>query len=228
MALLGTAALAMWWRVTEDVLEEFEDWHSHEHFAERLAIPGFLRGSRWKSREPRGRFFVMYELSDYSVLSSAEYLKRLNAPSPWSTKMMPHHQGMIRTQCRVLHSRGGAVAGNALTVRLSPTDGREELLQGNLAEVLARIVSLPRIAGAHLLRHEEPAIAQTTEQKIRGGDRKADWVIVVTAFDAEALIDVVRKELHADALAAFGVMPGAEVEHYVLSHSATSGDIASI
>ena len=60
MSLLGTAALAMWWRITEDVVEEFEDWHSHEHFAERLAIPGFRRASRWRSRERRGGFFVMY------------------------------------------------------------------------------------------------------------------------------------------------------------------------
>jgi len=41
MSLLGTAALAMWWNMAPDVLAEFEDWHSHEHFPERLAIPAF-------------------------------------------------------------------------------------------------------------------------------------------------------------------------------------------
>ena len=40
MALLGKAALAMWWDVASDVNAEFQDWHSHEHFRERLAVPG--------------------------------------------------------------------------------------------------------------------------------------------------------------------------------------------
>ena len=46
MSLLGKAALAMWWDMSPDVNTEFQDWHSHEHFRERLAIPGFLRATR--------------------------------------------------------------------------------------------------------------------------------------------------------------------------------------
>ena len=47
--------------------------------------------------------------------------------------------------------------------------------------------STPLQQGAHLLRHETPAIAQTTEQKIRGGDQTADWVLVAIGYDAAAL-----------------------------------------
>ena len=38
---------------------------------------------------------MLYELEQYDVLTSKGYLDRLNAPTPWSTKMMPHHVGMI-------------------------------------------------------------------------------------------------------------------------------------
>jgi len=107
MSLLGGAALAMWWDVAGDVRAEFEHWHSHEHFAERMAIPGFRRASRWRSASDGSGVFVMYELENHDVLSSPAYLARLNAPTPWSTKMMPHHRGMVRTQCRVLETRGG-------------------------------------------------------------------------------------------------------------------------
>ena len=47
MALLGKAAIAMWWDMAAHWRAEFEDWHSHEHFPERMGIPGFRRGSRW-------------------------------------------------------------------------------------------------------------------------------------------------------------------------------------
>ena len=89
MSLLGKAALAMWWDVSAEARAELEHWHAHEHFPERLAIPGFLRASRWTAVDDGEGFFVMYELQDHAVLGSAAYTARLNAPSPWSTRMMP-------------------------------------------------------------------------------------------------------------------------------------------
>ena len=85
MSLLGNAALAMWWDMATDARDEFEDWHSHEHFPERLRIPGFQRASRWASADGGEAFFVMYELESFDTLSSPAYVARLNAPTPWST-----------------------------------------------------------------------------------------------------------------------------------------------
>ncbi|WP_027572002.1 hypothetical protein [Bradyrhizobium sp. WSM1743] len=56
---------------------------------------------------------MLYELERYEVLTSKGYLDRLNAPTPWSTKMMPHHLGMVRSQCRIVASFGGGVASRA-------------------------------------------------------------------------------------------------------------------
>jgi len=225
MALLGTAALAMWWDISADMRGEFEDWHSHEHFVERLGIPGFLRASRWKSGEGGTGIFVMYELADHAVLSSPAYLQHLNAPSPWSTKMMPHHHGMIRSQCHVLHSRGGAVGGHAVTIRLSPAAGGAESLRRALEGVITRIVARQGVVGVHLLRHERPVIPQTTEQRIRGADREADWVLVAIGHDADALSAAVDGELNSAVLEAAGAVPGVESARYALAHSATPRDV---
>ena len=51
MAMLGKAALAMWWDVAPELRAEFEHWHAHEHFQERLGIPGFRRATRWTARK---------------------------------------------------------------------------------------------------------------------------------------------------------------------------------
>jgi hypothetical protein len=128
MSLLGKAALAMWWDMAPQALREFEHWHAHEHFPERLGIPGFLRASRFTSADGGEGIFVMYELQDYEVLSSAGYSARLNSPTPWSVRMMPHHRHMVRSQCRVLTSHGATTTRQALTIRLSPAPGQNDAL----------------------------------------------------------------------------------------------------
>lgn len=227
MPVLGNAVLAMWWDVSAEVRLEWEHWHSHEHFPERLAIAGFLRASRWSDDASGGTaFFVMYELQDHAVLASEPYLARLNAPSPWSTRMMPLHRNMVRTQCKVVLSHGAVTARHALTIRCSPADGQAEALQRGLGDLAAQVSQQAGIVGLHALRHEAPAIAVTTEQKIRGNaDRAADWTIVVTGYDIAALSQLAAQALADTALQAMGAAPGAERHIYGLAYSATPGDV---
>jgi len=220
MALSGKAALAMWWDVAAAARAEFEDWHSHEHFRERLGIPGFRRATRWSSADGGEGIFQMYELDSHEILSSAHYLARLNAPTPWSARMMPHHRNMVRSQCRVLESAGSGTARHALTVRLSPAAGHDEALRASLRNLAAQLADRPGCVGAHLLRHEAPAIAQTTEQKMRGADRYADWVFVAVGYDLAVLKALSAGELGEEALATAGAAPGAERGLYTLSYSA--------
>lgn len=44
MSLLGAAAIAMGWTIKPEQRAEFGDWHSPEHFPERMGIPGFRCG----------------------------------------------------------------------------------------------------------------------------------------------------------------------------------------
>jgi hypothetical protein len=188
MTLLGKAALAMWWDIAPAHQTEFADWHANEHFPERLQIPGFLRGSRWTSVTQGGGCFVTYELETYETLTSAAYLERLNNPSPWSKKMMPHHLNMVRSQCRVEESYGGGIAGSLLTLRLSPETGKTAQAREALRQVLSKIPTQPGLTGGHLLRTETPSAPQTEEQKIRGGrDAVADWIVLIFGYDHQTV-----------------------------------------
>jgi hypothetical protein len=225
MSLLGSAAVAMWWNMAPDRRSEFEDWHSHEHFPERMSIPGFRRGSRWASEDGGEGFFVLYELETYGTLTSADYLARLNDPTPWSTKMMPHHRNMVRSQCRVLETYGGGVAQFMLTLRFSPSVGRANHLDRNLRPVLANVPRLPGITGGHLLRTETPNAPTTAEQKIRGGDAVADWIILVSGYDPEALEKVAGAELGATSLEQAGGLSSSAASLYRLSYALTPYDL---
>lgn len=220
MALPGSAAVAMWWSIAPEWRAEFEEWHSREHFPERLAIPGFLRGSRWA--DAGDGFFVMYELDAYETLTSPPYLARLNAPTPWSAKMMPHHRDMVRSLCRVTASYGGGIARSTLTVRLSPRAGAADALDAAMRGILARLPA--PVTGAHLLRTEAPAHATTREQAIRGGDAAADWIALVASYDTAVLQELARTTFDAAALARLGARSAPVAGVYTLRYTATPRD----
>jgi hypothetical protein len=167
----GSAAVAMWWDVPREAQSEWEEWHTCEHMPERLAIPGFLRGSRWVCESS---YFVLYELEDAATLTGPAYLERLNNPTPWSRKMMPHHKNMVRSLCLVRAGYGDGVASAMATIRFSPGDGMATLPSGK------------GVTGARLLQ-SQPLPATTEEQRIRGGDAGADWVLLISGYDAQAV-----------------------------------------
>jgi len=229
MSLLGKAAVAMWWSVRPERRVEFGDWHSHEHFPERMSIPGFRRGSRWTSATDAEGFFVLYELEQYDILTSKGYLDRLNAPTPWSTKMMPHHLGMVRSQCRVAASFGGGVATSLATVRLSPEAGREAELQTHLSETLGTLAQMTGLTGAHLLLTDTPRMSSpTTERQIRGKDGAADWIMLLSGYDADEVEQVIADRLSPAVLRALGARDNPTIGRYRLAFTMTPQDVATI
>jgi hypothetical protein len=228
MSLLGKAAVAMWWNVRLDQRSEFGDWHSHEHFPERMSIPGFRRGSRWTSTLDVEGFFVLYELEKYEILTSKGYLDRLNAPTVWSTKMMPHHLNMVRSQCRVGASFGGGVATSLATIRLSPEAGRETSLETAVLATLRELASTPGLTGAHLLITDTPKTSvPTTEQQIRGLDGAADWIVLVSGYDPEIVELVISSKLPTPALRNLGAQENVTAGHYRLAFTMNPQDVAA-
>ena len=225
MPLLGRAAVAMWWDMSPAQRSEFQDWHSHEHFPERMSIPGFLRGSRWANAGGSEGFFVIYELADYETLTSVHYLARLNNPTPWSKKMMPHHRNMVRSQCQVIDSHGGGLANSMMTIRISPKAGGSETLRVFLADQLAVLPTRPGITGAHLLQTRTPDAQLTEEQKIRGGDAVADWVVLVSGYDPDELAKVGNNELGTAALTGAGALPPEAYAIFNLVYSLSEQDL---
>jgi hypothetical protein len=229
MSLLGTAAVAMWWKVRAEQRSEFGDWHSHEHFPERMNIPGFRRGSRWTSTLESEGFFVLYELEQYETLTSKRYLDRLNAPTPWSTKMMPHHLSMVRSQCRVAASFGGGVATSLATIRLSSDAGRETHLKAALVDILRELAPKPGLTGAHLLLTDPPKTSSpTTEQQIRGADRAADWILLLSGYDPDVVQKVVADQLSSSALRIAGACDNPTIGRYRLAFTVTPHDLAAM
>jgi len=214
--MLARAAVAMWWDVAPEVRPEWEDWHSHEHMPERVGIPGFLRGTRWIAESGEPSYFVFYQVTNLRTITSGAYLERLNHPTPWSRKMMPHHRNMVRSLCRVRASYGGGLGQAMATIRFSPPPRGGRSITRRLAAELPGLAERRGLSGACLLESQPAASTpQTTEQKIRGGDAHADWVLLVCGYDVDALKPV----------AAELALPGGAAGLYRLAFSMTSRDL---
>jgi len=200
----------MWWDISPGTRAEFEHWHTHEHMPERLAIPGFRRGTRWIALSGEPSYFILYEAATFATITTGAYLDRLNDPTDWSRKMMPHHLNMVRSVCRVRASFGGGIGGVLATIRFSSAPRRRRSLFKWLAtEVMPTLPLRKGLAYAHLLDSRAPAVSgQTTEQRIRGGDGNADAVLLIGGYDAEAVMAIVGAELGEDRFASAGAAHG--------------------
>lgn len=204
MPLLGKAAMVLSFDIAAEAIAEHDDWHTHEHFPERLSIPGFLRGSRWIAQDGQPRYLVLYEVRDLAVLDSTAYLERLNHPTPWTRKMMHSYRGMTRGLCAVTGSFGLGVGQAGLLLRFKSAPGREADLRGWLAgEALPRLPAQAGLAGAHLFEARLQA-PLTNEQRIRGRDAAVDWALLVTGYDSGRVAALAAAELHPDQLERHG------------------------
>jgi hypothetical protein len=200
------AALLLLFDIRGDAIAEHDQWHTHEHLPERLAIPGFVRGSRWTVPSGTPRYLVLYEVRDLAVLGSQAYLERLNRPTPWTAKMMACYAGMQRGLCRVLARSGAGLGSTALLVRFTPAAGRTGALHDWLAgAVLPQLAVRPGIASAALLEAAQPP-AMTREQQIRGRDAAMQSALMVTGYDSLAVAALAQGQLRSDEFAARGAV----------------------
>jgi hypothetical protein len=189
MALAGKGAVAIWHDIAPEGRAEFYAWHGRQHMPERVAIPGFLRGRRYIAAHGAPEFFNLYETASPSVVAGADYLERLNHPTPWTLATVRHFRGVARSLCEVASSAGEGQGGLMATFRYAVEPGGETMHRARLAnDVVPATASAPNIAGCHLLVADEAASAvETAEKKVRAEKNLVPrWIVLVEAWGDEA------------------------------------------
>lgn len=205
-----SGAMLLLFDIAAEAVDEHDHWHTHEHLPERLAIPGFRRGTRWTRSPPSTPgsagpgYCVLYEVDSLAVLDGADYRARLENPTPWTAKMMTHYVGMRRTLCEVVGEAGVGVGGACLVVTFAPREGQGAALRQRLLEgVLAGLHLRRGLVGWRLLENALPA-PMTREQAIRGRDTAVHSALCVMGYDARAVAALAAGELGAEGLGAAG------------------------
>jgi len=230
MALLGDGAMVFWHDVAEGSDHDYQDWHAHEHLAERVGIAGFRRGRRYVAVDGAPRYCILYEVETLATLTSEAYLARLDAPTPWTTRALGHFRNSNRTLCRVGASHGLGMGGLLLSLQLSPAPGRGDDLDAWLGGVvLAELAGRSGLNAAHLLVGDEAAShTETAEKKLRDRpDAVADRVVLVEGYDQAALATVRETDLSPAALSGAGAAGPPQAALYRLLNSVGDADMAA-
>lgn len=188
MALAGGGAVCIWNDIASEGRDEFYAWHLSEHMPERAAIPGFKRSRRYIALDAatKPEFFTLYETATTSVLTGAEYLARLNAPTSWTKTATQAFRNTSRALTTVRASVGPGAGGALATMRFAIAAGREqEAVDLIAARALPAAAAVPRIAGAHLCVTDRNASASKTAESRDRTDILAapNWVILLEGCD---------------------------------------------
>ncbi|MBT3533667.1 MAG: hypothetical protein HN478_07305 [Rhodospirillaceae bacterium] len=157
--------MAFWADIDADYLLRFQEWHNCEHIPERISVPGFNVGRRYRGIGEAPGFLMFYETDTASTFASAPYLARLNDPTPWTQESLPHFQNPSRN-IYALQSETGQVAPIEApyihTLRFNGGDGMEAWL--------ATIAARDNVHRARIYAVDEDiSNIMTSERQIYGG-----------------------------------------------------------
>jgi hypothetical protein len=214
--------LAIWHTIAPEAEPEYWRWHDREHIPERVGVPGFLRGRRYRSLERPLEYLDFYETADVEVLRSAPYLARLNDPTPWTRRVVPYFRDTLRIGYRRAGSAGRGIGGVLLTARLGRPGAGGPAPAWLGGAVVEAAMGVTGVVAAHVLE-AAPAVTSvaTEERRLRGpGDRDTvePWCLLVEADDPAVIPDVRTAALDPARLDAHGV-PGAAVGTFRLQVS---------
>ena len=163
--------MAFWADVEPGYLDRFLAWHNCEHIPERVAVPGFVSGRRYRDLGGAPRFLMMYETRDSAVLGSDAYTSRLNDPTPWTREALGSFRNAVRNVYRLVDGAGSPDLSEApflITTRfnLAADEASGEILDAWLPAVAA----VPGVRGVRLYEIDEAVSGiLTSERKIYGG-----------------------------------------------------------
>jgi hypothetical protein len=202
----GRGILAVWNDCAPGAEEQYEAWYRGEHLPERVGIPGFRAGWRYRAIEAEPEYFTFYETDAPEVLRSEPYLARLNDPTPLTRRIMSGtFTHATRAVCTCVARWGTLRGALAVTVRFDAPPGEE--LEACVREVAGR----PEVLRAELwmATRAEGASTLSAEQQLRGPDR---------TIAAGALVETTTEREAAAVAATLGAAlgPGARIGTYRL------------
>ena len=179
----GFGYLAIWSDLAPQDETDWVHWITREHAAERVGIEGFLACRIFHALgTAANRYFILYELMNPEVVGSPQYLARLNAPTPWSQRIMPRLQNFLRGGGRVVASSGMGQGG---VLAVLPLDARPDWDAAALTAELARFDKI--VAARVLLTDQTQTSIQTREKGLRKNDDSFAGLLLIEGLDQTAV-----------------------------------------
>jgi len=179
MALLGKGALLNWGGVLPKHDFDYNLWHSLEHMPERMSVKGFLRAFRCvglKGTNDNDKYFMMYDVKNKDILSSKQYLNRLNNPTDWTSKILSKYVYPSRAICEVIKTKSltSGLSGFFVTIRYLAKNNKIK----EFDHISDAIMRKNGIFSIHFFQSDkEISLLKTKEKVIRSSQGNEDEII---------------------------------------------------
>lgn len=201
----GAGFLAIWSDVARSNLTDYRHWLTREHTTERVTTKGFLGVRVFRAaRADINRFFILYELEAPEVLDGPAYLARLNAPTPWSQRIMPQLGNFMRGG-GVMAARAGRGEGSTIVaLRIEQLPDKPQALADGIA-------ALDGMAAVQIgvTDHARTSVP-TVEKGMRQNEGIFAGLLLIEALDEASLRSALRQAVH-EAPQLFGVTGDPEI-----------------
>ena len=184
----GAGYLAIWSDLAPEDETDWLHWMTREHSAERVGVTGFLacRIFRAYGLSVR-RYFILYELDNATVVGGSDYLARLNAPTPWSQRIMPRLKNFVRGGGTVVASAGIGQGGFLAALPF-------EAAAFDPAALVRDLTQIDRIAAVRVLQTDTAQTSiQTREKSMRSADSSFGGLVLIEALDEPAARNAVAQ-----------------------------------
>ncbi|MDN3278576.1 hypothetical protein QWJ07_30235 [Frankia sp. RB7] len=178
----GSGFLAIWSDVAAQDLTDYRHWLTREHTTERVTTRGFLASRVFRAtRDDINRIFILYELEAPEILDGEAYLARLNAPTPWSQRIMPKLGNFMRGGGTMVARAGRGEGATILALRI-------EKLPGDPQKLAEALVACDGIAAVQIGATDEARTSvPTTEKGMRKNEGFFSGLLLIEALDLASL-----------------------------------------
>jgi len=190
-----TAILAIWHDVDPAVADAYDAWYDEEHFPERLGCPGFINGQRYVavSAATTPRYLSFYEVAGLDSLAAGEYRRRLENPTPRTTRVIAGFRNSIRGACTVHLDAGAGHGAYCATLVLDATVPMSVIRAG--VDALAQASGVLRV---RVIEGDASATGpMTAEQLLRGAPDRAVPLTAIVDADDRAVLPGIERLPHA-------------------------------
>lgn len=178
----GAGFLAIWSDVEAHDLTDYRHWLTREHTTERVTTRGFLASRVFRAtRDDVNRFFILYELEAPAVLDGEAYLARLNAPTPWSQRIMPKLGNFMRGGGTMVARAGRGEGATIMALRI-------EKLPVDPTRLAHALVACDGIAAVQIGATDDARTSvPTTEKGMRKNEGFFAGLLLIEALDEASL-----------------------------------------
>ena len=166
--------MAFWADIDRDYEMRFLEWHNCEHIPERVSVPGFREGRRYRHLGDAPRYLMMYLTESAGVLGSDGYLERLDHPTPWTRESLGHFRNPSRNVYTLLAAHGDTSLRESpylVSIRFDLAPAAESELRTSIRnELLPGWTALPQVGRVKLYGIDAAVSGiETTERGIYEG-----------------------------------------------------------